>query len=373
MKAILIDDESLALDYLERLLCKIDGITIEGKFMDSLKAFEAVALIKPDIVFLDVEMPGMNGIEFGEKIKTLKTDIQLIFVTAYSEHAVKAFDLDALDYLVKPVQLDRLERSLARFKPAASSVSSATEYRIRTFQRLAFIIMENGGERELQLKWRTSKVRSVFVYLLLQHGKPVRKDILLEEFWQDLPMDKGYVQLYSCIYQIRKTIASAELDISLANYEHTYQLALDGVSLDSEEWIKQLKLLPELTENTSPLYEQTLSAYSGTFLEEENHSWVDNERERLNLLWFQQMTKLANFFDAEGKVTEAITAFLRIQSVFPYLEANYLSLMKLYKDLGDYHSVRQQFSLLKEMLLEEYGTEPEQSVLQLLQTYLLAE
>ncbi|WP_033542014.1 response regulator [Planococcus sp. CAU13] len=373
MKAILVDDELLALDYLEWLLCKAGNVTIAGKFMDSLKALEAIALMKPDIVFLDVEMPGMNGIELAEKIKSSWSGVQVIFVTAYNHYAVKAFELNAVDYLLKPVQFDRLQESLSRISSLPAVAATGAVQKIKTLQRLSFISIEDGTEQEMQVKWRTSKVRSVFAYLLQQHDKPVRKDILLEEFWPDLSVDKGYVQLYGCIYQIRKTIASVNFNVSLTNYEHAYQLSLGEVKLDVDEWEQQLENLPELTEETVPLYQKAISAYSGTYLAEEEFVWADYERERLNMIWFQQLKKLADYLANQRRFAEAITIYLQMQAAFPYLDASYLQLMQLFKELGDYHSVRHQFSRLKEMLLEEYGTDPDEAALQLLEACLQAD
>src|SRR5699024_9093932 len=102
MKAILIDDESLALDFLESELNKVSHITIVHKVVNFELNKDAKLLAEIDIIFLDIEMPGMNGIQLAEKLLEIKPTLIIVFVTAFHEYAVQAFELDSLDYLVKP-------------------------------------------------------------------------------------------------------------------------------------------------------------------------------------------------------------------------------------------------------------------------------
>lgn len=365
MKVILVDDELLALEYMEKLIHKIGGITVTGKYINSLDALEAVKTETPDVIFLDVEMPGINGIELATRIQEFLPKAHIIFVTAFSEYAVKAFDLNAIDYLVKPVRLARLEQAFQRVPsiaaPPIKSVRSVIK--IKTAQRLSFVKTEGLSEMEMPAKWRTSKVRSIFAFLLLQHGKPVRKEALIQQFWPDLSDEKAYIQLYSAIYQIRKTLSSLEdLDISITTSENSYQLTLNGAALDVDDWEKELKQLPVLDSETLLLHQRAADSYDGDYLAEENYSWAEAERERLNILWSQHISRLAKFLSDHGKISEAISLYLRIQTTSPYIEDSYLQLMRLYQELKNYHAVEQQYTMLKQMLREEFGIEPDPSI-----------
>src|SRR5690625_3337038 len=104
MRTILVDDEPLALDYLEIQLDKIKDITVVEKFTN-LDILDHVKLIENiDLVFLDIEMPGKNGLEIAEQLLEVNPTLEIVFVTAYDEYAVQAFELNALDYLLKPIQ-----------------------------------------------------------------------------------------------------------------------------------------------------------------------------------------------------------------------------------------------------------------------------
>src|SRR5690625_735880 len=116
MRAILIDDEPLALDFLGRQLKKISDISIVHKFVKFNLNKDGAILEDIDVVFLDIEMPAINGLELAEKMLEIKPTIIIVFVTAFSEYAVQAFELNTLDYIVKPIQLDRLEKTLERIR-----------------------------------------------------------------------------------------------------------------------------------------------------------------------------------------------------------------------------------------------------------------
>jgi two-component system LytT family response regulator len=112
MKALLIDDERLARNELRRLLAAFPEIEVAGEAAQTKQAREQMALIKPDLLFLDVQMPGETGIEFLESLEPPVPNV--IFTTAYDEFAVKAFELNALDYLLKPVDPARLAAAIER-------------------------------------------------------------------------------------------------------------------------------------------------------------------------------------------------------------------------------------------------------------------
>src|SRR5579884_1971986 len=116
MKALIIDDERLARLELRRLLAAHPDIEIAGEARDAEEALELIARLAPDVLFLDVRMPGMNGFELLEKLEHVP---QVIFTTAFDEYALKAFEVSALDYLVKPVAPDRLTAAIRRLRPAA--------------------------------------------------------------------------------------------------------------------------------------------------------------------------------------------------------------------------------------------------------------
>ena len=113
LRALIVDDEKLARDRLQGFLRALDGVQVVGEASDGVQAAHLIDEKKPDLVFLDVQMPGMDG--FGV-LKAIKHRPQVVFATAYDEYAIKAFEVQAADYLLKPISRPRLAEAVRRVR-----------------------------------------------------------------------------------------------------------------------------------------------------------------------------------------------------------------------------------------------------------------
>lgn len=124
--AILVDDEALSLTVIEDYLNAFPEIRIAGKFTKSRQAAEKIISQKPDLVFLDIQMPGLNGFELLEAIAG-EHNPYIIFITAFEEHAIRAFDYNAIGYVLKPFDKQKFELCVRKFlKHQASDKSNTT-------------------------------------------------------------------------------------------------------------------------------------------------------------------------------------------------------------------------------------------------------
>ena len=126
IKTILVDDEKLAIQGLQIRLEKFDDIEIVDTCRNGREAIRNIKTLKPDLVFLDIQMPGFDGFSVVRGIMEIEPPL-FIFVTAYSEHAVRAFEAEAIDYLVKPVEEDRLADAIDRVRKRLSEKRGADE------------------------------------------------------------------------------------------------------------------------------------------------------------------------------------------------------------------------------------------------------
>ncbi|MBI3491960.1 MAG: response regulator transcription factor [Acidobacteria bacterium] len=114
LRAVLVDDEQLARDELSYLLGQVGGVDVIGQAGNGVEALAAIDRLKPDVVFLDVQMPGLTGFEVARRMLSTRSRSHIIFVTAYDQHAIEAFEVNAVDYLLKPVDPARLEMAMDR-------------------------------------------------------------------------------------------------------------------------------------------------------------------------------------------------------------------------------------------------------------------
>lgn len=114
INTILIDDEEIAVTQLEYLLEQYQEIKIQTTFTDPITALEKIHLYKPDLVFLDIKMPEVNGLVVAEEIMRIQPKTYIVFVTAYDEYALNAFEYNAIDYILKPVSHKRIDRTIKK-------------------------------------------------------------------------------------------------------------------------------------------------------------------------------------------------------------------------------------------------------------------
>lgn len=143
MRVLIVDDEPIALDRLESALTCIPEAELAGRATGAAQALALVREIRPDVILLDINMPRQNGLALMESIREAQGRVpEIIFVTAMDQHAIRAFELDAVDYLLKPVALERLRDALRR---AQDRIRARTAD--RRFAELDRLIQKLSGEK----------------------------------------------------------------------------------------------------------------------------------------------------------------------------------------------------------------------------------
>ena len=127
LTVVLADDEPLAREELGYLLEQVGGIAIVGQADNGPQALETIARLGPELVFLDVQMPGLTGFQVARQLADQPVRPHIIFVTAFDRHAIQAFEVNAIDYLLKPVDPARLEQAIQRARHRISAERAATK------------------------------------------------------------------------------------------------------------------------------------------------------------------------------------------------------------------------------------------------------
>ncbi len=366
MKAILIDDEQLALTYLEYQLSSIDIINIIGKYTDTALAREAIVNNEVDVVFLDIQMPEINGLEFAEQLLEKKPFLDIVFITAHQEYAIAAFEINALDYILKPVNSKRLIKTINRiqnqkdFKYPTEPLEKDKNLYLSLLGKIS--LRTNDGET-ISLKWRTVKAEQLFHYLIHRRGTIVDKSALVDLFWQDLEYKNALQQLYASIYQIRRTLEGFEGHFIIQSKTSGYQLILDRVKLDIEEY-EEILNNNKIDQNNIVEFERALDMGKGEYLPGCDFNWCLMERQRLSILWLQGYFKLIDWYYIKGNLEKVISHSLKIIYIHTYEERAYFYLMKAFADQGNYGSVYKTYSELIKTLEEDLNVKPSKEIIQ---------
>lgn len=360
MRSVIIDDEPLILERFTRLLSKIEDIEIVRTYTNANEAIATINQDKPDVVFLDIEMPGLNGIDVAEILKEKTPHIHIVFVTAHRDYASQAFDLNAIDYLTRPVQLQRLKETVNRINLKQGKSNKHNDQMLCCFGSLQF--KRSHKRHFLDVYWRTKKAQELFAYLVFNSDKKVRKDSLVDMLWPHTGWSQGFSQLYSAMYQVRKTLEKLAFNISIKNSENFYTLALNDVKVDVHEWENKLASLEPITQHTISDHITVLKLYKGDYLHEYNYSWAEGEKERLRTIWLNHVQQVTEYLIDHDKYMQAINIYHDVQQIYPTGEETYFQLMKLYDQMKSPQAVEFHYQALKQMLSKELDAEPSEEI-----------
>ncbi|QUL54762.1 response regulator [Paenibacillus tritici] len=364
MKAILIDDEKPALQHLERLLLKDGRLEITGKYTSARRGLEHLERDKTDIVFLDIGMPEMNGLEAGEYIAGLDRSTRIVYITAYSEYAIEAFELNAADYLLKPVTsqrlsktLERLQKSEVRTESLPKSAVPVKELSILCFKRLEFTDSMEPGRK---MQWRTSKAQEVFALLLHNRGQWIMKDTIVDLVWPDFKPEKAVTNLHTTVYHIRKLLKAWDMEVLVEFSQERYRLTKEKVLLDVEEFERGYSGTPVESDEEWLRRENVLKLYRGDYLEEHHYDWAEIRRKELQVRYIRMALHSAEYELSSGRPRQALDRLLDLQAVDPYSDQICRLALRSYADLGDFIGFRTHYDKYKELLERDLGIRPDQ-------------
>lgn len=155
LRVLVVDDEQPARQELNFQLERIAAVEVAGHAGDGLEALALIDELHPDLVLLDIQMPGRNGFDVARDLLARDVDTRIVFVTAYDEHAIDAFEVNAVDYLLKPVEPERLERAIERVRRRLATERAAGEGGVggEELRRIVqYVADRQAGRAQLALK-----------------------------------------------------------------------------------------------------------------------------------------------------------------------------------------------------------------------------
>ncbi len=172
LRTIVVDDEQLAREELCFLLGQLEGIEVVGQAGNGIEALRMVEETSPDLVMLDVQMPGLTGFEVARRLVRGGVETQFIFVTAYDQHAIEAFEVNAVDYLLKPVEAGRLATAVDRARRRIQTDRVVTKERSTDDMERLLQLLSDRQERREQLAVKVSDR-----FLLVQSDEVVHASV----------------------------------------------------------------------------------------------------------------------------------------------------------------------------------------------------
>lgn len=359
---IVVDRQDITEQLIEQLET-FDNINIIATYTNPYESIKEIKSKKPDIVFMNIKMSNINGLAIAKYMKEINPNMNVVFVTTYTEYAVQAFEINVLDYIVYPVEKERLQLTVNRIdNQQGTRHSTNTGIYVCCFGNL--VMRQKGEDRPINIRWRTRKTEELFAYLLLHNNQNVRKDLLVDTIWPYIDWRRGISQLYSAIYQIRKTLREMKINIEIKSSDQYYILHLNGIELDINHWESLIQNLPPLNEQTVSDHLQVIYDYKGEIFRDLDYIWSGKEKDRLHQTWLYQVNQVTKFLLGAGKYIQVINIYHHMQVVDPLSTKSYYMLMQLYAYMNNSSAVKMQYAALKNMLAREFDIEPDDYIKQ---------
>ena len=373
LRIVIVDDEQPAIDLLKILLEGTGRVTCVGEYCRPSEAATAIAKLQPDAAFLDIEMPGVNGVALAEDLLDRVADIDIVFVTAFSHYAVEAFEINAVDYLLKPALQKNVDRAVARLagrkrlKTASSSINTGVQ--IHGFGKLEVRKAVTGN----LLKWRTAKVEELFAYLLYHRGTIVQKGKIIEDLWPECEQNIADNNLHTSVYKLKKTFKENTIDISVTFAGGGYVMDPGpAIRYDVADFEAFIAKETALEADTVSEFEQTAALYQGDYLGEKDYLWGIAERTRLQKYFADLAKQLARHYMHTANFRKAEKVLLRSVGFLPYDEDAYELLLKVCSLQGDRPAMIKYYETIQTSLQRELGIQPRPSLKRLYESLINA-
>jgi len=356
LKIVVVDDEKKAIERFERLIADDEKTILVASFTNPLEAIDYIRKQPVDIVFADIEMPEVNGLELAETITGINPSIDVVFVTAYSQYAIQAFQVQAVGYLLKPLEIEDIRKQINQILQRRELRKSGTKKEKCKIQCLGhFLCYRNDKEF---VNWRTAKAEELLGFLLHYRGKPVAKEKIIDTLWPDMDPKKASQNLHSNLHYVREMLKTIGFEDIIERNRESYRLNMDYIDCDMIHFmalIEEIAVTEEFLDIAS--FEKVDKLYGGTYFEDKTYDWAETNRQWLQSQFISTKLKQGDYYKKNKAVSKAISVYKSIIHLSPIVEDAYIELAEVYFEQGDMASVVQCYKTCETVLKEELDVE----------------
>jgi len=230
MKVVIVDDEPIMIRSFCRYANHISGLEIVGQFEDSLDAYDYMRANPIDVVFLDIEMPGLGGLELAKRLKTFNPDLLIVFITAYENYIKDANEMGADYYIVKPYKEETLQNVVNKLKKLLPARVEKDIY-IRTFGR--FAVLKQGDPIPL-----VGKTKEILALIVSRRGKEISNEELYTTIWENREYDNVHMKVYyNALKRLRDILDKAGISNLITSTSRGQMLNTEVCDCDYISWM----------------------------------------------------------------------------------------------------------------------------------------
>jgi len=312
-KAVLVDDEILVLNLLDKIISDRPDIKIMDKYTDPEKALLEIPKLKPDVVFLDIDMPELDGIQLGTKLlETVDNiDMEIVFVTAFEQYAVHAFKLNAIHYILKPVDANSVDEVMERIYKKKKVVQAKLNQRaeIKVFGHMQLL------SNKEDIDFLTPKIEELLALLVINREKGISKWRLIDVLWEETSMDKSKQNLHTMIFRLKKKLRDAGINVDIKYKNSIYTVDLKDVHCDLKEFDQLIKENPNVNEENIDKFEKVIYLYTGDLLVEKDYSWCVFDREKYYQCFLNLVMEVKKYYTKKNQKNSLEKLYYHIRPI----------------------------------------------------------
>ncbi len=361
IRAIIVDDEWAAIGNLGDILKESGQVEIAGEYTNPLEALEIMKKNPVDIAFLDIEMPGIHGMDLANQMLDILPKLQIVFVTAYNEYAIDAFKLNATDYLMKPVSLERLRITLNRVSDHKLRSKGSSKLRVSCFGK--FRVDNDEG---LPVKWRTNKTEELFAYLIDKNGKEVGKEIITDVIWSGFDRKRSLTNLNTTLYNLRKTLKELGYPELLSCSNGMYKLDMSQIDSDIQSFYSCItQAANAIDQRLIVQCEQVIERCGDRYMALNYYDWAEANSSLIEEEYTSLMLRVAAYYKSNqmtDKAAKLLKKGLLRDALHPKLNRE---LMALYMQSNNDYAAMKLYEEYRRKLDHELGITPDQEMMKL--------
>jgi two-component SAPR family response regulator len=339
------------------ILKKTGLVMMVGAYTDPEEALLNAVTDHADVAFIDIEMPGMNGLILTEKLQEKNSLLEVIMVTAHDQYALEAFRAHAVGYLLKPASLADVTRQLNILETKRAGrheKSLRCTLHVNTFARFQCY---TGKDEPHFFQWRTAKARELAAFLHHHQGNQVARDTILDTLWPEMDLDRGIKNFYATSYYLRESLKERGLGHLFERTNGNYLLKWNEINSDEKQFLKASRKFDQGIADLEEL-ELITGIYTGHYCEEDDYTWADEKRFRYEEIFQRALNSLIDLQINKGDKVSSTISLRRFIQLDPYNEAAHERLIDFFLANDDRSAAQAHYYQMKELFLNELGIEP---------------
>lgn len=368
MRTIILDDDGIASELLKRQIEYNPYMTVVEEFNDPKQALMEIGRLEPEVIFTEIKLPFMNGIEFAKKVASIDENIQIVFVTSEEGYALEAFKVNAINYILKPISKDDVNTTINRLLKNNGLIKRMSNKENKVYCLGKFDVYGKDGEKIR--KWSTSKVKEIFAYFLHKRGQEVDKWEICDILWRDFTAKKAEHNLHSSIYRLKNVLRTVGIEGIIYTQSGRYGVDFSNFSCDLWDFQDFIQDNEEVDSKNIEKYEKAISLYKGEFLGNRESLWALELNERIRRDYIQGIKKIARYYIENKSYIKAYDYLNKIVNINSFDEEAHELIMEVYFHLGDRIGLMSYYNKLNEILDEELHIPIKESTKKLYRNFL---